>query len=137
MRYIRNPRLRLCNLDKVIKYVRIRAGFFLFVCFYFFIEFIEVTLVNKTIQVSGVQSYSTLSVYCIVSINTKQVSFQSCFLSLGFLDSEQFVAIVHCGRGSKLAAYVPNLAGRLSCYISRVFNFIIVLVFVCISSRQQ
>ena len=36
--------------------------FFLFFC----IEFIEVALVNKIIQVSGVQFYKTSSVYCIV-----------------------------------------------------------------------
>ena len=33
------------------------------VCLLFFIEFIAVTLVNKIIQVSGVQFYNTSSVY--------------------------------------------------------------------------
>ena len=42
---------------------------------YLFIEFIRVTLVNESIQVSGAQFYNTSSVYCIVCSHPKVVSF--------------------------------------------------------------
>ena len=43
--------------------------------FFFFIEFIGVTLVNKIIQVLGVQFYSTSPVYYIVFTTQSQVPF--------------------------------------------------------------
>ena len=54
-------------------------GHTVFVLFSIFIEFIGVTLVNKIIQVSGVQFYNTLSVYCIGHSTPRSSLFPSPF----------------------------------------------------------
>ena len=51
-----------------------------FVCFFLFIGFIGVKLLNKIIQVSGAQFHNTSSVYCIVFHHPKSGLLPSPFI---------------------------------------------------------